>query len=167
MTPIFIDFEASSLDPNSWPIEIGLAWIEGAAVQSTSRLIRPEQTWPASAWSRASAAVHGIRRRDLDQGNPAIEVARWAVAQIGNRFPISDAPEFDQRWFDRLLDLDPLLDRPTLRDFDLEAAAAFRFPAIARVYGRRDRDPRAHRAEADARELAEAWLLGLEDGPRK
>ncbi len=25
---VFIDFEASSLSPESWPIEVGIAWIE-------------------------------------------------------------------------------------------------------------------------------------------
>ncbi|MEY8798918.1 hypothetical protein AB9K35_01115 [Leisingera sp. XS_AS12] len=31
MEPVFIDFEASSLAPKSWPIEVGIAWVEFAA----------------------------------------------------------------------------------------------------------------------------------------
>ena len=28
---VFLDFEASSLSPGSWPIEIGWAWVEDGA----------------------------------------------------------------------------------------------------------------------------------------
>jgi len=31
---VFIDFEASGLGPDSWPIEVGLAWIEGDGVRT-------------------------------------------------------------------------------------------------------------------------------------
>lgn len=51
---VFIDFEASSLDSDSWPIEIGLSWIEpDGSVTSFGKLIRPGMR---SAASRATDA---------------------------------------------------------------------------------------------------------------
>ncbi len=61
-----LDFEASSLSQKSWPIEIGLAWLDGGEVQTWSTLIRPEQDWNLSDWAPQSAAVHGIT---LEEGS--------------------------------------------------------------------------------------------------
>lgn len=57
----FLDFEASSLDAEGWPIEVGLSWIdESQEIQTFNTLIRPAPEWPEHAWSPASAAVRGI-----------------------------------------------------------------------------------------------------------
>lgn len=160
MRPIFIDFEASSLTPNSWPIEIGLACLEALEVHLASRLIRPDPGWSPDTWSLASTAVHGIPRTALDVAKHAANVARWAIAMIRHRTPVSDAPAFDQRWLGCLLATEPSLARPVIVDFDAAAARRFRRPALVRVYERLDHLPTPHRAEADARRLAHAWLAG-------
>lgn len=64
--PIFIDFEASSLSEQSWPIEVGLARLEGKRVVIESKLIRPRPDWSEFDWNEKSAAVHGIPRSDLE-----------------------------------------------------------------------------------------------------
>ena len=46
---VFIDFEASGLGPGTWPIEVGLAWIENGGVRTWSSLIRPEADWDPDA----------------------------------------------------------------------------------------------------------------------
>lgn len=63
----FLDFEASSLDEDSRPIEVGLSWIDrNLEVQTFESLIRPAPEWTEHAWSPVSAKVHNIPRRDLD-----------------------------------------------------------------------------------------------------
>ena len=60
-----LDFEASSLTPQSWPIEIGLSWLKNGDVQTWTSLIRPAARWSFSDWSTQSGAVHGIVFEDL------------------------------------------------------------------------------------------------------
>ena len=166
--PIFIDFEASSLTADSWPIEIGLSSIDpGGAIVSAGKLIRPDPSWPETAWSDESAQVHRISRADLDAADPAPQVARWAIERIGDALLIADAPEFDQRWLDRLLATIP--DAPPLRILDFDQAAWTAFgrkgnPASApldAVFETREGLRAAHRAARDAADLALAWHAGL------
>lgn len=43
---VFLDFEASSLDPNSWPIELGVSWITtDFQVETYANLIKPSPDW--------------------------------------------------------------------------------------------------------------------------
>ena len=63
-----IDFEASSLDDDSYPMEVGLALWPGPdePILGWSTLIRPAGDWARRGhWSPASAKVHGIRGSDL------------------------------------------------------------------------------------------------------
>lgn len=61
-----IDFEASSLDENSYPIEVGVAIVRDGALTSWSSLIRPTPEWRSrDAWSRSSERVHQISREML------------------------------------------------------------------------------------------------------
>lgn len=109
---VFIDFEASSLSPESWPIEVGIAWIEQQGVVVESKLIQPEPDWSLDDWSEESAAVHNIPFADLKTAEPAEDVACWLKEILGDNILVSDAPEFDQRWLDRLF---ATLGDPTLQ----------------------------------------------------
>jgi DNA polymerase III subunit epsilon len=103
-TVIFLDFEASSLFQDSWPIEIGLARLEeGMRVFSEAKLIFPHADWPMTAWSPASQAVHGIPFENLTSALPAAEVAAWALARLEGRVVLSDNPAWERKWLDRLL----------------------------------------------------------------
>ncbi|MBJ3764614.1 hypothetical protein ILP92_17920 [Maribius pontilimi] len=88
----FLDFEASSLASNSWPVEIGIARVVDGAVVTESQLIKPHPSWEEAAWSSESAEVHGLSRSILDaEGLEASEVAKWFKERnIG--LAISDAP---------------------------------------------------------------------------
>jgi hypothetical protein len=65
----FIDFEASSPHPTSYPVEVGVAeprrddagWI----IAVRGWLIRPADEWLArpEGWSAASERIHGLARR--------------------------------------------------------------------------------------------------------
>ncbi|UWQ44194.1 3'-5' exonuclease [Leisingera aquaemixtae] len=161
--PVFIDFEASSLSPGSWPIEVGLAWLDERKVVVESRLIRPKPEWPEDDWNPASEEVHGISRSDLDDAATADDVASWLWETVAGRQLVSDAPEFDQRWLDRLLDRPgPLID-----DFDRVVWQAFsdcgevKAGRLHRVYEKRMNRPIRHRAGDDAAGLCQAWLAGV------
>ncbi|SFH52913.1 hypothetical protein SAMN04488020_12026 [Palleronia marisminoris] len=122
---MFLDLEASSLSTRSWPIEIGLAWIgNDGSIASEGRLIRPDPSWSVDDWAEDSAAVHGITLSELAEAEPAAEVAAWAQQRIGSAALLSDAPQFDAYWLDRLIS-SAGLPQPDLRDLDTAAAFAF------------------------------------------
>ena len=160
----FLDLEASSLEPDGWPVEVGLAWLSAGKVEVCHSLIRPDEMWSPRAWSPASAAVHGIPLAELRQAPPAPEVARWAASLIGDATVVSDAPEFDARWLARLYETEGGLILPLVRDFEVLVAARCDMAATRRVYAALDAIPAPHRAGPDAERLARAWAAGREDG---
>lgn len=161
---VFLDFEASSLDPDSWPVEVGLAWLAEDGVQVRSSLIQPHYDWPMHAWSRVSARVHGIPLRELRRAPPAPDVARWVAGLVADGVLVSDAPEWDGRWLARLNDAVDGLTVPRVVDFDQAVATRFAEAAVRRVYAALDRIPAPHRAGPDATRLAQAWAAGMRGG---
>lgn len=164
---IFIDFKASSLSSDSWPIEIGLAWIEGRDVAFESKLIQPNPDWSLDDWSEESAAVHNIPFNELSTAEPAADVAHWLKETVGDDVLVSDAPEFDQRWLDRLIATigEPArqidgFDRLVWISFSREDGIVA--PGeIDKVYKTRAERPTTHRAGADAADMAHAYKAGL------
>ncbi|MBI1495271.1 3'-5' exonuclease [Halocynthiibacter styelae] len=112
--PVFIDFEASSLSQDSWPIEVGVAWLNETKVVIESKLIQPRPDWLESDWNAESQNVHGIQRSELDDASPPDDVAKWLLETVGGRPLFSDAPKFDQRWLNRLLNQPS----PEISDFE-------------------------------------------------
>ncbi len=107
MALVFLDFEASSLLPGSFPIEV--AWVlEGGTGES--HLIKPADGWldPTRGnpgWSPESERVHGIPLSTLtEQGKPAEEVATRVAAVLSSPqvLACSDAPDQDGYWLRRL-----------------------------------------------------------------
>lgn len=149
-----IDFEASSLDENSYPIEVGLAVVHCGVINGWSSLIRPSGEWvKRDAWSRRSERVHCITREMLVGAASSTKVA----AELNRRTDgfdqvYCDGGYFDAHWLQELFadaDTRPLfrladvglLVSPDRRDRYLQALSASTAP---------------HRAESDARRLAEA-----------
>lgn len=160
---IAIDFEASSLTPESWPIEIGLSWIDGqGSVHSWSSLIRPHPTWPQADWSLASAAVHGISLAELEAAPTAVEVARAALVIKAGRHLVSDAPEFEIRWIDRLFGLVGLQGKIACHDYDAVTAHLLTDRQIDDAYERLHRLKSPHRAGPDSLRLVRSWAHALE-----
>ena len=62
MPYLFLDFEASSLSKQSYPVEIG--WIDESG-QGESHLLHPAPN--CTEWDDEAAAVHGISRRTLSR----------------------------------------------------------------------------------------------------
>ncbi len=158
----FLDFEASSLAPDSWPIEVGLSWIDrNLEVQTYHSLIQPVPEWPEHAWSPASAAVHNIPRCALDTAPGVTEVAQELLKALDGRIALSDAPPFERHWLDRLLVAAGVTDHVTIEDFDAITLGAFSSHALDHLYEHLDRRKAPHRAGPDSARCATAWLAGL------
>lgn len=97
-TPIFIDFEASSLDLlSSYPIEVGICLPSG---ETKSWLIKPHVLW--KDWSEKSARIHGISKTTLEtEGQEISEVIDTLNSQITGTV-YCDAWTFDSFWLHRL-----------------------------------------------------------------
>jgi hypothetical protein len=75
---IIIDFEASSLNMESYPIEVGLAVAKdlSGSVGVWSSLIIPDPEWVQGGdWQPASQQIHGISRESLAGGRHPAEIA--------------------------------------------------------------------------------------------
>lgn len=176
-TPVFYDFEASGLD--GYPIEVGWAFTipETGEVHSESHLIKPPEFWPVKeSWERSAERLHGISLDRLKQeGRPAWEVAQRMNAALAGRELFSDAPPYDETWMQQLFDAAGLEPTFTIRQMDarvlirqaaiergLDEAAFERAKTMASELA-----PRRHRAEADARNLAELWNFVVAGIPQK
>jgi len=158
---IFIDFEASGLGPRSWPIEIGLAWIEGADIRTWSSLICPAPDWDMDSWDPQSAQVHRILLEELAGAPSAKAVATEAAMLISGKTVCSDAPQFDERWAKRLF-----LEMPQavpFRIFDTYNAFDYVLSSVGmdHAYEMLARHRAPHRAGPDAARYARALLHGL------
>jgi hypothetical protein len=167
---IFLDFEASSLSDDSYPIEVGWVGEDGGC---ESHLIRPAPQW--TDWDGAAEATHGLTRERLQrEGEPHDEVARRALAQLTGHEVFVTAPSWDGKWMSVLL-RSAGLPRHALRLRDSDEAhraaiadalgegrgeAELRSRAVGLIaQARRKVQPDAprHRALADAEAELEVW----------
>jgi hypothetical protein len=160
---VFLDFEASSLSKDSYPVEIG--WV-GEDGEGEATLIRPAETW--TEWDESAAVVHGIAREELERAGTdcAVVCARLIKLAEGNTLYAS-APSWDGHWLSMLL-RGAGLPRHLLRLRDSEEAFAEAARAragtdadvaaiVAAARAKIDAEPPAHRALADARREWSIW----------
>jgi len=96
---VFLDIEASSLEPDSYPIEIGWVFENGAG---EAHLIQPETDW--KDWASSAQNLHQISRATLARdGSPAEAVGQRLVAALTGHVVCSDAAGWDGRWLGCLL----------------------------------------------------------------
>ena len=157
---LFIDFEASSLAENSFPIEVGLACINEHEIQSESKLIKPDPCWDLTTWSGESEQLHGIAFAELQVAELASDVATWLAEAIAGHVLISDAPAFDQRWLDMMLAIIGANSSVQLHDFDA-LCGGLNLEQLRLIYGSLDANPAPHRAGPDAARLAGAYGKGV------
>ena len=160
---VTIDFEASSLDPAGYPIEVGLAvWPRpDEPIKGWSALICPTTAWLRDGhWSSASAKVHGLRGRDLlASGWPAERVARTLNAVIWSGGTAwCDGGPYDAEWARMLFRAANLSPTFVLDDWHRLAMMLGKV-ARERALTRLTSCPAKHRARADAEQL----LLALAD----
>jgi hypothetical protein len=96
---VFLDFEASSLGKQSYPIEVAWVFEDG---RSESHLIRPAPGW--ADWDVRSEAIHRIARETLfGEGDPHDAVARRMLDRLGGHDLFASAPSWDGKWLSTLL----------------------------------------------------------------
>jgi hypothetical protein len=114
---VFLDFEASSLGDEGYPIEVGWAGEDG---WTEAHLIRPAPDW--TDWDFTAEGVHGLSRERLAaDGEPHDEVARRALEALSPHEVFVGAPSWDGKWMSVLLRAAGL-PRHALRVHDADAA---------------------------------------------
>ena len=104
--PLFIDFEASSYDEESYPVAVSWSLPDG---QIKSVLIVPEDDW--TDWDPGNFAARGISREHLfEQGFSALEVIREMNQDLADARVFVDGLDYDQDLLDRLFE--PFNDLP-------------------------------------------------------
>ena len=102
-----LDFEASSLGEDGYPIEVACVigtWSEPAV--RFSSLIQPRREWArGKGWSKASAAIHGIAREDLAHGMDADAVCVILNELLSGFVVTVDGGSYDRFWLERLYGL--------------------------------------------------------------
>ncbi|MEN3974974.1 transcriptional regulator [Emcibacter sp. SYSU 3D8] len=173
---VFMDFEASGLTQNSYPVEV--AWVFEDERQE-SHLIRPAPGW--TAWSASGEETHGISRTTLDKsGEPVGAVARRMVETLSGHDLFASAPAWDGKWLGDLLEAGGFpRNALTLRDTEvaqaeiiaetlgIDLATAPRDPGeelpmavetIMVLASMEERRPHHHRALDDAQEERRQWI---------
>lgn len=170
---LFLDFEASSLGKDSYPIEVGWVFENG---NGNGRLIRPAADW--DDWDPAAEAIHGIPLRALYEAGDSVEdVCAELVGLAQTHTLLASAPSWDGHWLSMLL---RAAGQPRhlirLQDSDVafEAAARQRLgrdatdeavaSLIARARSTVESAPAQHRAGPDARREWHIWRT-IQDMP--
>lgn len=110
----FIDFEASGIAPDSYPIEVAVV----SAETSFNSLIKPARYW--THWSFDAQDMHGLTQDQLHQeGDTPVAVARNMNQLFSGQVLCSDSPQ-DVFWVDVLYEAADLI--PT---FELKPLEVF------------------------------------------
>ena len=166
-----LDFEASSLDEDGYPIEVGLALWPGPdePILGWSALVRPAGDWVRRGhWSPASAKVHGIRGSDLlAHGRSPGWIASALNEALGpGAVAWCDGGPYDAHWTGALFKAGGVRPTFTLGDWH-RLVPLLGAPARERALTWLRDAPARHRARADAEQLlfALAHAAGVEVGP--
>ena len=141
----FIDFEASGIAPDSYPIEVAVV----SSDTSFSSLIKPARYW--THWSFDAQDMHGLSQDHLlEQADPADVVARHMNQLFSGQVLCSDSPQ-DGFWLDVLYEAADLM--PTFQLKPLEVLVGRE--AASDIYGLHPAT-KHHRALHDATVLMSA-----------
>lgn len=165
--PSFLDFEASSLSANSYPIEA--AWTQSDG-RVEGHLISPQTVPEWTDWSGASQQVHHISREELWAGGKTPSwVCQRMNQQLNGKIVFTDSVRYDGFWLSRLFAVagskaqfslassqDLIVKRlsPNMRGRARALSRLAELELIART-----RVPGEHRAAWDAQYLYELWKL--------
>lgn len=141
----FIDFEASGIAPDSYPIEVAVVYPNG----EYQALIKPADYW--NHWSYDAQDMHGLSRELLvNEGQPPLAVAQEMNRLFDGKKLCSDNPA-DCFWLDVLYEAAEI--EPTFEVHPLESFVGR--DAAGEIYGRIP-IKKAQRALQDAQALSNA-----------
>lgn len=145
---IFLDIEASSLGPDSYPIEV--AW-SGTGGQSDSFLIEPVSNW--SDWdSFAELTVHRVSKAELSKSGIRVEQAAHRLNRcLRGQVVLVDSLNWDEFWINRLFDAAAIESQ-----FDIQDMWGY----LGRWIKTNSARPK-HRALADAEINRDQFLMAL------
>lgn len=102
--PLFMDFEASGLSQESYPIQVAWSATDGSVTESW--FIEPASTYGwalEEAWDAAAERVHGIPFATLlEQGKPAALIAERMNEQLHDQTVYVDGGAYDRVWCEQL-----------------------------------------------------------------
>jgi len=157
---VVIDFEATALTLESYPIEVGLATSEApeARIEVWSTLIAPDASWQLSAqWDPDAERIHGISRWQLRAGAAATAIMDRLNALAGHASTVwCDGGQYDAHWLATLSVVANIEPKFFLRDlrviFDADPDFEQRYRDIL------DRSKAPHRAGLDAERICAALI---------
>jgi len=157
----FLDFEASSLSDESYPIEAGWASLDlvTGIITSESMLITPVVAW--TDWNPASQAIHNIERQTLYTDGYTVCAVAQRMSMILGGMVLCDGGAYDEHWNQRLYYAAGEMCPYTLRDYWHEVALRMNDHELDSLKQfmvfERFREPRPHRAKEDAEFLAKLY----------
>lgn len=159
--PCFLDFEASGLGTNSYPIEV--AWSLPSA-EIECYLIQPHTEWINEvAWDSAAERLHGIPFASLKrEGREPVWVCERMNAQLTDQVVFCDALPYDLFWLQRLFeaaDDSPAFRLASLQDYCFDLGLGPRQYQILGEKARKRSGAKVHRADVDVRYLIELYRL--------
>ncbi|MGH1461934.1 MAG: 3'-5' exonuclease [Neptuniibacter sp.] len=145
----FLDIEASGIDENSYPVEIGWADTRG---NESSFLIKPIPEWTHR--NHKAEQTHGISRKELFETGITIEAACLRLnKQLGTHDVYSDAAFYDNEWLTNLYTSAGV--EPSFKLLDiLELHEHFPPQALTVLSNLLKANPPPHRALLDALRMA-------------
>ena len=158
-----IDFEASSLDEGTYPIEVGVCrWTSpDRPIEGWSTLIDPIPAWrDHGSWSPAAESIHGITRLEIDTGMSPTQVVATLNAITDGHPAFCDGGPHDEHWARMLVRASGVRPRFALGDFDHLGTRLDQL-GYMRMLRWMDRAPPRHRARDDAERLMKALARGL------
>ena len=101
---VFVDFEASALDANSFPVEVAWSILgEDLSIRTESHILRPKPQWRRRKWCPNAERVHGLSLDRLErEGEDAEDVWLAFALDTGASLPgaevaVSHVPS-DRKW---------------------------------------------------------------------
>lgn len=169
--PRFLDFEASGLGADGYPIQVAWSAADGSVEECW--LIEPAQGWALEeGWDPAAERVHGIPFATVrEQGKPAVWIAARMNEQLAGQTVYVDGGACDQVWCRQLFaaaDIAPCFTLGDYWELMLEVLPpsqtrrpgwqyAFQDAAWKRV--QRSCGGRRHHADTDVHYLVELYCI--------
>jgi len=152
MELIIIDCEASGLEEDSYPIEVGVAF----PYDSFGFLIKPHYSW--NYWNEKSAKIHNIKREQLNQGLSIYDSVIKLNSQLRDSVVFSDAVDYEIFWLDKLFSVvgvERLFDIKSIYQLD------FDFEIYKKEKIKMSKNIQIHRAENDACLIRDSILKAI------